>query len=147
MKVYLAGPIAGQDDTATFWWRDMVTGLLRLDDIETIDPAKRRDFRNVPYPGDLFVVEPDKADINDCEVLLANAHVISVGTSMEILYAWERGKLVAVRHPEPEHASPWLHYHSHVFADNLGSLLDEIVAYSKLSFVDRTARLKNRTDC
>jgi nucleoside 2-deoxyribosyltransferase len=113
VRVYLAGPIANMTDSQTHDWRDTVGLVLDRMGIEVIDPAKLRDFRNVPYPGDLAVVEPDKADIDSCDVLFAYTHVPSVGTSMEILYAWERGKFVAIVHPDPSHASPWIHYHAH----------------------------------
>jgi nucleoside 2-deoxyribosyltransferase len=114
MRVYLAGPIANMSDAETHDWREMVARVLGDIGIEAVDPAKVRDFRGVPYPGDLAVVEPDKADIDSCDVLLAYTHVPSVGTSMEILYAWERAKFVVIVHPDPAHASPWLHYHAHV---------------------------------
>jgi nucleoside 2-deoxyribosyltransferase len=146
MKVYLAGPIAGQSDTSTFQWREIMSIMLKQVGIDSIDPAKLRDFRNVEYPGDVAVVEPDKADIDSCDVLLANAHIVSVGTSMEVIYAWERGKFVIVRHPTPATASPWLHYHSHVFTASLGGALQAIEEYKAMTFVERTARLRQKTD-
>lgn len=146
MKVYLAGPIANMDDAQTHDWREMATLLLAQDGIETIDPAKLRDFRNVWYPSDLVVVEPDKRDIDSSDVLLANTHLVSVGTSMEVLYAWERGKFVVIVHPDPEHASPWLHYHSHAFERTLALALWEINEYKRMSFVERASRLRKRTD-
>lgn len=142
MKVYLAGPIANMTDEQTHDWRETATALLSQDKIETIDPAKLRDFRGVPYPGDLAVVEPDKRDIDASDVLLAYTHTPSVGTSMEVLYAWERGKFVVIVHPDPEHASPWLHYHSHAFERSLAVALWEITEYSRMSFAERVRTLE-----
>jgi nucleoside 2-deoxyribosyltransferase len=145
MRVYLAGPIAGQSTEQAGKWRDFVTTLLDQDSIDTVDPFKLRDFRNVPYPGDLAVVEPDKADIDSCDVLLANCPIISVGTTMEILYAWERDKFVLVVHPWPEHASPWITYHAHAVESQMAIALWEITDYKRMSTLERIARRKTRT--
>jgi nucleoside 2-deoxyribosyltransferase len=130
-RVYLAGPIANMNDKQTHMWREVAARILNEESIDTIDPAKLRDFRNVPFPDDLAVVEPDKADIDSCDVLLANCHTVSVGTSMEILYAWERGKFVVVVHPDPEHCSPWIHYHAHDVVPALWMGLETILRWRK----------------
>jgi len=57
------------------------------------------------------IVESDKNDINGCDILLANVWKIGVGTSMEILYAWERHKDVYIVAPDGK-VSPWISYHS-----------------------------------
>ena len=64
------------------------------------------------------MVEDDKADIDSCEFVLVNYIKPSVGTSMEILYAWERGKKVVLVARRDDVLSPWLMYHSHhIFFD------------------------------
>ncbi len=142
MKVYLAGPIAGMGDDQAGQWRDDATLLLNQDDIETVDPFKLRDFRGTFGVADLVVVEPDKADIDSCDVVLANCHIVSVGTSMEILYAWERGKLVVVIAPDPYHTSPWIRYHAHYLTDKLALALWEITQFKRMGSIGRAARFK-----
>ena len=131
MKVYLAGPIANSSDSEVHDWRDMMTEMLAKFGIKSRDPAKLRDFRGVPYPGDIAVVEPDKADIVECDVLLAYTPKPSVGTSMEIIYAWEQSKFVVVVHPDPDHASPWIHYHAHEVTQRFSDALAAIVKFRR----------------
>jgi hypothetical protein len=63
--------------------------------------------------GMLDMVVNDKADIDACDTLLVNFIKPSVGTSMEVLYAWERGKSIVLVAPQDAAVSPWLVYHSH----------------------------------
>ena len=77
---------------------------------EILDPMKK-DYRGVTDEKFREIVERDKALIDRCDVLLVNHSKPSVGTSMEILYAWEKGKEVILI-SEDEALSPWLLYHS-----------------------------------
>lgn len=78
----------------------------------TIDPM-RRDYRGKEASAAREIVELDKIDVAASDVLLVNFDKPSVGTSMEIIWAWERGKMIIVVHREGMILSPWLTYHSH----------------------------------
>jgi nucleoside 2-deoxyribosyltransferase len=142
VKVYLAGPIAGMSDEQAGQWRDDTASVLGPGGIETIDPFKLRDFRGTFGIADLVVVEPDKADIDSCEAVLANCHIISVGTSMEILYAWERGKFIVVVVPDPHRTSPWIRYHAHFVTDQIAEAWWEISEFKSMGSIGRATRLK-----
>ncbi|KKK88857.1 hypothetical protein LCGC14_2738960, partial [marine sediment metagenome] len=71
------------------------------------------------------LVEDAKIEIEMCDIVLVNFIRPSVGTSMEILYSWERGKrVITVCEEDPRDG--WLVYHSH----HLYRTLDE--AYEKI---------------
>lgn len=108
MKVYLCGPINGCTDAEAKNWREYVK--TRLPD--TLDPM-RRDYRGREDQCVNEIVELDKIDVMNSDVLLVNYDRPSVGTSMEVLYAFERAKLVVVVCRPDASISPWLRYHSH----------------------------------
>jgi nucleoside 2-deoxyribosyltransferase len=108
MRVYLCGPINGCTDEECRDWREMAK--LRLPD--TLDPM-RRDYRGKEHSAVREIVELDKIDVTNSDIILVNYDKPSVGTSMEMLYAWERGKMVIVVHKADAGLSPWLVYHSH----------------------------------
>jgi translation initiation factor 2B subunit (eIF-2B alpha/beta/delta family) len=56
-----------------------------------------------------------KKDIDLATHILAHYVQPSVGTSMEIIYAWERNKPVLVVTSPKIKLSPWLSYHSKIF--------------------------------
>lgn len=107
MKVYLCGPINGCTDSECKDWREFAKENLG----ETLDPM-RRDYRGREDQCVEEIVEGDKEDIDQCGVVLVNYDKPSVGTSMEILYAWERGIRVIVVASQDSRISPWLRYHS-----------------------------------
>ena len=90
-------------------WREYAKQHLKC---TTLDPMIR-DYRDRPMDGMMDMVVNDKADIDGCDTLLVNFVKPSVGTSMEVLYAWERGKRVVLVAPRGAVVSPWLVYHSH----------------------------------
>jgi nucleoside 2-deoxyribosyltransferase len=107
--VYLAGAIMGRSNEECVDWREYVKQLLKC---RTIDPMVR-DYRGREPEEFVAIVEKDKTDIDNCDILLVNYVEPSVGTSMEILYAWERGKLVVLVASSGQELSPWLLYHHH----------------------------------
>ena len=124
-KVYLAGPIKGCADAEIFRWRKMAAAVL---DAPTLDPAAARNFVH-KQSGDPLneIVNPNKHDIDASAIVLANCWQVSVGTSQEILYAWERGKYVVVVIPEREQpASAWIIAHAHVVFTDLLAAIDHI---------------------
>jgi nucleoside 2-deoxyribosyltransferase len=103
--VYLCGPINGCTDAECNDWR----GYAKENLWRTLDPMKR-DYRGREAESYREIVDLDKLDVRTCDVVLANCPKPSVGTSMEILLAWQAGKPVVVVAQEP--LSPWLRYHS-----------------------------------
>jgi len=108
-KVYLAGPINGCNDQEVFGWRKDASEALA--GFEVIDPS-RRDFRGKESASACDIVELDKKDIDSCDILLAYAVTPSVGTSMEVLYAYAHPLKKTVVAVLSRNASPWLIYHS-----------------------------------
>lgn len=106
--LYLCGPINGCSDTEANDWRELVIGLWGGRCINPMD----RDYRGREAAAFREIVELDKADIDAADALLVNHDRPSVGTSMEILYAWERGKPVFVVSRPDAVISPWLRYHA-----------------------------------
>jgi len=102
-------------------WREYAAQHLRC---ATLDPMVR-DYRGREMEGMVDMVESDKADINGCDIVLVNFIKPSVGTSMEILYAWERNKKVVLVAPHDMVISPWLVYHSH----HVFHAIEEAVAF------------------
>ena len=121
--VYLAGPIAGCTDEETFGWRAWAESWLKCD---CVNPPVERDYRRQLASDCMnLIVNPDKACIDGCSIVLANCWRPSVGTSMEILYAWERGKLVVSVAPR-EQMSAWIVAHSHFLFHTLAEAVKEI---------------------
>jgi len=103
--VYLCGPINGCTDAECNDWRSFAKEQCW----KTIDPMKR-DYRGREAESYREIVELDKLDVRACDVVLANCPKPSVGTSMEIFYAWQIGRpVVAVVEGS---VSPWLRYHA-----------------------------------
>ncbi len=78
-----------------------------------------RDYRGKEAENVASIVEGDKGDIDDCDGMLVWFEKPSVGTSMEVLYAWERQKPVVVVNRSGRPPSPWLVYHSRVVCATL----------------------------
>jgi nucleoside 2-deoxyribosyltransferase len=108
--IYLCGPINGCTDEGANGWRTFVIQV--SPHFKHINPM-RRDYRGKEDLNVNEIVELDKIDIMKCDAILVNYDKPSVGTSMEVLFAFERGKLVVVVAPPDVSISPWLRYHSH----------------------------------
>jgi hypothetical protein len=134
-KIYLCGPIAGCNDNEAHDWRDWVTAQNK-DWAECLDPM-RRDYRgkgladkNDVMPDHIVkeIVELDKIDIMQSDVLLANMlpDKSKTGSNMEIIYAFERGKLTVIVVPEGLPVSPWHRYHAQKIVHTLDDALEYI---------------------
>ena len=108
--IYLAGPMNDCTEAEASDWRDQATMILK-NGFKVLNPMDR-DYRgkNIEFSY-REIVDLDKIDVRQSDIVLANCHKPSVGTSMEILYAWELGKIVIVVAPSIS-VSPWLMYHS-----------------------------------
>lgn len=109
LTVYLAGPINGCTDEEAKGWRDRVVGA--VDGVTFIDPMER-DYRGAEDANVDEIVDKDKQCIDQCDILLANVWKPSVGTAMEIMWAYERGLEVVLINESDGPMSPWLRYHS-----------------------------------
>lgn len=129
MKVYLGGPINGCTDEEANGWRGEVKEVLADNGHEWCDPMDR-DYRGRELePGIAAeIVEGDKFDISECDVLLMNCPKPSYGTAMEILYGYERGKRVIAVLPVGTVPSPWVLYHAEVvFGSATGAVREAIL--------------------
>jgi nucleoside 2-deoxyribosyltransferase len=127
MKIYLAGPVFQcEDQECVFWRRDVKR---RLSDFVVVDPMETTDFRGKTDEHYREIVELDKARIDSSDILLVNCTRPSTGTSMEILYAWERGKQVYIVCRDHQ-VNPWLLYH----AERVFLSVDEAVSYLRSRF-------------
>ncbi len=107
--VYLSGAMLDCTDEECRDWREYAKLHLKC---VALDPMIR-DYRKRPMDGMRDMVENDKRDIDACDTVLVNFVKPSVGTSMEVLYGWERGKNIILVAPAETVVSPWLVYHSH----------------------------------
>lgn len=127
--VYLAGPVRNDVDGGAVWRDDVIDAY--SDGVEFVNPL---DKYNVPVEG-LSVVDgdskesnPDTVGINEivegdkemlemCNaVLVGYSNVQSIGTPMEVMWAYERDYPIGIwiRDPQthPEDLSPWYQYHA-----------------------------------
>lgn len=118
MKPYLCGPINGCTDSEANDWREAVLGYFP----DAINPMIR-DYRGIEDAAYREIVELDKRDIRNSDVLAVNYIKPSVGTSMEVFYAWQIGTPVVVWCPEDASISPWLKYHATTFVHSLEGLV------------------------
>ena len=127
LHVYLGGPIKDCTDEEIHEWREYVKN--HAIHYRCYDPT-RRDFRNRKIENvDKEIVELDKIEICKSDILLANLLLKKpmVGTTMEIIYAWDRGKYVILIHPENERISPWYRYHAHKIVHTLDGGIQAIM--------------------
>lgn len=117
--VYLSGGIMNFSTEDTHDWREYCKKNLKHD---TIDPTR------ISYKGrePREIVELDKNDIDNSTHVLVNFIRPSVGTSMEVLYAWEKGKPVFIINETGQELSPWLLYHSNAIFPSLKAAVDHL---------------------
>ena len=85
-----------------------------------------RDYRGREAESYREIVDLDKRDVREADVILVNYIKPSVGTSMEIFYAWGIGKPVIVWCAADTNISPWLRYHSTAFVHSLSGVVSKI---------------------
>ena len=107
-SLYLCGPINACTDEECNDWRQYVAGRWFGD---VIDPMAR-DYRGRELIDYREIVDLDKRDVRAADIIMVNYIKPSVGTSMEVFYAWTLGKPIVVVCAPDVALSPWLIYHS-----------------------------------
>jgi nucleoside 2-deoxyribosyltransferase len=125
LRVYLAGPIFEQTDEQATEWRKEATRLARDYGIGQFDPMAR-DYRGKQVENKNAIVVLDKREIRSSDVVLVNWTKPSAGTSMEIMYAYERGIPTVVVNADGVMLSPWVLYHATHITDSLEDAFDWI---------------------
>lgn len=128
--IYLAGPMAGRSDIDAKKWRDYMTIKLVDKNINIRNPMDR-DYRNhVKFTEKDIkdIVEGDKNDIKRSDLVVVYYDRPSVGTSMEILYAFERNIPVAIINASGNDViSPWLTYHAEYITADIDQMIKYVV--------------------
>jgi len=107
--IYLSGTIDGIPEQETKLWRNYVK--LAYPEYRYHDPAKRI-FKKF-HPNAAEVVEPDKKEILESDIILVYYTRSSAGTLMEIMFSYEHKKpVILVNATGKEELSPWIRYHS-----------------------------------
>lgn len=110
--VYLCGPINGCTDDEAITWRESFKSRWNIPNSRRCLDPMRRDYRGVESVAYREIVDLDKKDVRNSDVILVNYVKPSVGTSMEVFYAHSIGKPVVVWCEEKANLSPWMVYHS-----------------------------------
>jgi nucleoside 2-deoxyribosyltransferase len=121
MKVYLCGPINGCSDAEAIDWREAV----KTHYPNAIDPMVR-DYRGKEAQEYREIVDLDKRDVRNADALIVCYTKPSVGTAMEVFYAWTIGKPVIVWCDESAVISPWLRYHSTSIVHSLQAAVEKL---------------------
>ena len=139
LTVYLCGPINGCTDDECTNWRELVKdntfASSCADHIRCLDPMVR-DYRGVEDSAYREIVDLDKRDVREADIILVNYDKPSVGTSMEVFYAWTLGKPVVVVCRRGENLSPWLKYHSTKIVHSFESALEWIRPLAYMGYPD-----------
>jgi hypothetical protein len=119
----MAGPINGCSDSEAKDWRKVISE--RLPNVNCIDPMKR-DYRGREMLNHREIVELDKLEVAGSDCLIVLYSKPSIGTSMEVLFAWERGIPVLVINTQASPLSPWLLYHSTAIVQDIDRAIEKI---------------------
>jgi len=124
-KIYLCGGIKDLTIEQAQGWREKATKLLKLK--FTILNPMRRNFRDCEFQSQNEIVQLDKADIIEADIILVNATKPSWGTAMEILFGFEKNKIIiAWTGKDYSETSPWVAFHSTRVCRTMEEALDYI---------------------
>lgn len=122
-NIYLGGPINNCSDTEAIDWRAYCKETYGAY-FNFLDPMKR-DYRGIQKQSYREIVELDKIEIRNSDIVLANCSLPSAGTSMEIFYAHSLGKIVV---SVLDYASsPWIRYHSTTVQPSIDDAFEWII--------------------
>jgi nucleoside 2-deoxyribosyltransferase len=127
--VYVGGPIGKMTIQEANQWREEATEYLGRHGIKTYNPLRGKvEAERGSYTRDEIILR-DKNDIKKSDIVLVYwpEKCISNGTAMEILYAYEREKII-IFVGEWGKQDIWIDGHVTKFMPDLQSALDYIVA-------------------
>jgi nucleoside 2-deoxyribosyltransferase len=119
-NVYLAGSINGATDSEANDWRDWFTSIWPWG----VKNPMRRDYRGIEHQAVNEIVVLDKLDIQNSDLVVVRFDKPSVGTSMEVFYAYTLGKPIILWCDKDVTLSPWLVYHSTTVVHDKKALVD-----------------------
>jgi hypothetical protein len=122
-NIYLCGRINGCTDAECKDWRTVAKQLLL--EHNCIDPM-RRDYRGCENIYTYEIIEKDKEDIDNSEIILVWIDKPSFGTAMEIMYANMNGQTVFVVNNIGDALSPWVAYHATLVFNTLRDACEAI---------------------
>jgi len=127
-NIYLAGPIANCTKEDIHGWREKVKEKLK-EKFNFFDPTRRIYYDNEKHEE---IVEGDKKDIDQCDIILISHIKPSNGTAMEQIYSWERKKhVVFVSNGPMQYVSPWCIYHSNVQFETIEEAIKHLEEYNE----------------
>ena len=118
-KVFLSGPIRGLSREDSLKWRNEATSILGSS-FDVVHALRGREEKETMQDSRLAVIR-DKTDIDSSDIILVNdsfPNSSMIGTSMEVIYAYERNKVVIIFGNGHE-KDYWLNYHCHSRVENL----------------------------
>lgn len=138
MKIYVAGPITCQTEVENFYykfgqvdevdikWREELENKLGSNFV-VLNPIRRNAQR---WQSFREIVGLDKYDIQQSDLVVANLYKSSVGTSMELMYAFMLNKptIIISQH---KNLDPWIVNHSTVLVNGV----DSAVNFIKQNFI------------
>jgi len=106
--IYLAGPMHNCNNSQMNNWRQKAKNYFKdYDYVKFLDPVEKEEIN---MKG---AVEGDKEMIKKSTVVIANCWKFSVGTMMEIIYAWENGiPVYVISKKKGIRENWWMIYHS-----------------------------------
>lgn len=128
--IYLSGSIRheliiGKPEKALDW-RHRWTKKLEAEGYTIYSPLRNRDDGVKDSDSIPLCIARDKADILKSDIILVNYLRPSDGTVMEIMYAYERDKIIIVVNNHSRSPSLWLSYHSAKIVNNFTEALEVI---------------------
>lgn len=113
-KVFLSGPIRGLSREESLNWRNYAHKILQ-DSFEVVHALRNRE-EGETFPDPRLAIIRDKNDIDSSDIILVNDTFVNssmIGTSMEVIYAYQKNKVVIV-FGDGHKEDYWLNYHSYI---------------------------------
>jgi len=120
IKIYLAGAILGFEDECKKWRNEVKEKLGNYKYI-FLDPL----LIEVNLDNPIDIINTDKNMIDESDIILVDWAMVSAGTSMEIIYAWERDKDIYIIDSGAP-ISIWVKYHSNVVVKSIDEAIEMI---------------------
>jgi len=132
--IFLAGPMRGISRERSLAWRIKAIELLGSD-FQVLHALRGREERET-FPDPRAAVARDKDDIRRADIVLVDdtwPNAGMIGTAMEVLFAFELGKIVFL-FGNAHRGDYWLENHSHGRFTDLEEVCDFIIKQFKMLF-------------